>query len=154
MRNIIRFSRVIILAILFTGVSAVAQSRFELATHFTSLNTGPEHAPGLGATLTYNVSRRIGLESTLNFFPGDPRARFGNSGPPPVLGAWRGGNILQGQFGVKVVVLRLKKVELFARVEPGFASFSDVANRASLGPGGAGSQYLNTLGGRQTLAVE
>ncbi len=132
MRNIIRFSRAIMLAVLFTVVSAAAQSRgFELATRFTSLDTGPEHAPGLGATFTYNVSRRIGLESTLNFFPGDPRACFGNSGPQPIIGAWRGGNILQGQFGVKAVVLRLKKVELFARVAPGFASFSDVASRAS-----------------------
>jgi hypothetical protein len=132
------------LAFLVFCVPAHAQSRrFEIANHFTFLNVG-ERAPGFGGTFSYNVTRRFGLESTLNFFPGDPRSNLG-SRIRPVLGGWNLGNILQGQFGAKGVVLRSRKAEFFLKAKPGFVSFSDerYSGTAGLGP------FLAT-GGRQT----
>jgi hypothetical protein len=120
-----------VLVLIATGLSASAQSRrFELSSQFAFLDVG-ERAPGVGATLTYNVTRRFGLESTLNFFPGDTRNNFG-SNIKPVLGAWRSGNILQGQFGLRATVVHLKRAAFFLKVKPGFTSFSHLAYHAPL----------------------
>jgi hypothetical protein len=137
------------LVLVVIAVPAPAQSRrFELASHFTFLDVG-ERAPGLGATLTYNLNRRFGLESTLNFFPGDPLSNLG-SRTRPVLGGWNTGNILQGQFGARVIVLRSKNTQFFIKAKPGFVSFSDVRYHATSGIGGLGSGDVAALAGRQT----
>ncbi len=62
------------LALTVISIGAHAQSRrFELTSHFALLDVG-ERAPGFGGTLTYNVTRRFALESTLNFFRATPAA--------------------------------------------------------------------------------
>jgi hypothetical protein len=128
------------LILLVIGIPAAAQSRrFEASTHFTFLDVG-ERTPGFGGTLTYNVTNRVGLESTLSFFPGDPPSNLGSS-IRPVLGGWNTGNILQGQFGPKVVVVRKRNAQFF----------SDLRYRASAGIGGSGiTGDISAIAGRQT----
>jgi len=136
-------------ALVIGALAAQAQSRrFEIASHFTFLDVG-ERSPGFGCTFDYNLTRRFGLESTLNFFPGDPRSNLG-SPLRPVLGGWNLGNILQGQFGAKAVFLHSRKADFFVKAKPGFVSFSDVRYLASTGIGGSGSGALVLPAGRQT----
>ena len=146
----LRCIMLIVLLAVFTFAGAHAQTqKLELSTHFTSFDTGREYAPGFGGTFAYNVTRRVGLESTLNFFPGDSRANFGNGQRLLLGGSFTGSNVLQGFFGVKLNILQFKKAEFFARVKPGFASFGDISYRVVTGLGGATAPDV-TLGGRQT----
>ena len=151
LRNtVVRHILLIVLSVVVPVVGASAQSqKFEFATHFTSFDAGREYSPGFGGTFAYNVTRRVGLESTLNFFPGDPRSNFGNHQPLLLGGSFTGGNVLQGFFGAKVGILQFKKAEFFVRLKPGFTSFSDIAYRVVTGIGGATGPDV-TLGGRQT----
>jgi hypothetical protein len=137
------------LLLVLVGVPAHAQSRrFELGSHFTFLNVG-ERAPGFGGTVTWNLTRRFSLESTLNFFPGDSSTNLGSS-IRPVLGAWRTGNILQGQFGIKAVVLRHRKARLFVKAKPGFVSFSNLRYSGSAGLG----DFVAPVGRQTSFALD
>ncbi len=69
--------------------------------------------PGFGGRLTYNVTRNIGLEAELGFFP-KRSERITNLS---------GGRTIQGLFGAKVGIRR-EKVGVFGKLRPGFLSFS------------------------------
>ncbi|MDT5063839.1 MAG: hypothetical protein QOH63_4298 [Acidobacteriota bacterium] len=117
-------------SLLFIGSDALAQGdapRFEIGGQFPllSLNKpssqwedfvlGHVAVPGFGARFTYNVTNNIALEAEGNFFPG----RYDDFGIP-------GGQIYQGQFGVKAGK-RFKKVGLFIKIRPGFVRFTKVS---------------------------
>jgi len=144
--------RLVTITVLLCAAFAVAQTpRFAISTHATSMNTR-DRIPGVGATFGYSFNRRFALESTLNVFPGNPRNDLGHPGLYPVLGAWRSGNILQGQFGLRAGVLQNKKVALFLAVKPGFVTYSRLMYRANTGIGGLNPLGLDNIAdaGRQT----
>jgi Outer membrane protein beta-barrel domain len=134
--------------VLLVAVNGICQTKsFGISAHFTMLDVG-EQTPGFGGTFAYNLNRRIGLESTLDFYPGNSKTSFGRSIKP--LGDWNTGSILQGQFGVRVNVVQLKKLALFAKAKPGFISFSNVAYEFQPGIGGIGIGNVSAIAGRQT----
>jgi hypothetical protein len=146
--NLFRRTVLIGLVVLLVAINGVCQTRsFGLSAHFTMLDVG-EQTPGIGGTFAYNLNRRIGLESTLNFYPGNPKTSLGRSIKP--LGDWNTGNLLQGQFGVRLNVVQFKKVALFAKAKPGFVSFSNVAYEFQTGIGGIGLGNVSAITGRQT----
>lgn len=117
-------------ALLFVGSEVLAQGevpRFEIGAQFSLLSLSKPSSqwedfvsrrvaePGFGARFTYNVTNNIALEAEGNFFPG----RNDDFGVP-------GGQIYQGQFGVKAGK-RFKKVGLFLKIRPGFVRFTRVS---------------------------
>src|ERR1041384_3730739 len=98
--------------------------RIELGAQFTSFTLFPPSRegfqppnvtePGFGGRFTYNLTKRIAIDSELNFFPNKNVFQF--------LGERRA---LQGQFGVKMGK-RFKKFGVFAKARPGFFSVGDV----------------------------
>jgi hypothetical protein len=103
-------------------------SKIEIGVQFSSLTSAdPSSSLGLGATgatgtteagfggrITFNLNKNIALEAEGNFFP---RENFND--------VFRGGRLLQGQFGLKAGK-RFGKFGLFAKARPGLASFSKV----------------------------
>lgn len=100
---------------------------FEVGGHFSFLSVTrpssqvdgfvPRHVakPGFGARFTYNVTNDVAFEAEGNFFP----RRGDDFGVP-------GGQIYQGQFGVKAGK-RFKKIGFFFKIRPGLVSFSKVS---------------------------
>lgn len=77
--------------------------------------------PGIGGRFTYNLTDYLALEAEGDLFPSR-----GTAGFRP------GGRLLLGQFGVKAGK-RWKKMGLFAKVRPGFASFGETFSVDSIG---------------------
>lgn len=71
--------------------------------------------PGFGARFTFNVTNKFALEVEGNFFP-EPKKIFGVPD----------GHIFQCQFGGKFGK-RFKKFGLFAKVRPGFVTFTETS---------------------------
>jgi hypothetical protein len=71
-------------------------------------------AAGFGGRLTFNLTKHVALEAEGNFFPHKDDSSLSS-----------GGQLLQGQFGVKAGK-RFGKFGIFAKARPGFASFSRV----------------------------
>jgi hypothetical protein len=98
--------------------------RMELGAQFTSFTLFPPVSqgfqppnatePGFGGRFTYNLTKRIAIDSEVNFFPNKNVFQF--------LGE---GRALQGQFGVKMGK-RFKKLGVFAKARPGFLSVGKV----------------------------
>lgn len=124
---------VIIALAILPSVAAQAQepetpSKIEVGVQFSSITyANPSSAPGIGASVgsgtteagfggrfTFNLNKHIALEAEGNFFP---RANFDD--------VFRGGHLVQGQFGLKAGK-RFGKFGIFAKARPGFASFSKV----------------------------
>lgn len=130
--------RAVWVLVLLCGNIAPAQSpRFAISTHLTSINTRDRIA-GVGATFGYNFHRRLTMEATLNGFPGNPRNSLGRPIPPPILGGWRSGNVLQGQFGLRADLFETRKADFFLTAKPGFVRFSHLLNTFQPGIGGIG----------------
>lgn len=100
-------------------------AKIELGIHFTGLNFGPQDPrftrnadrmseAGAGVRIGYNLTKHVALEGEVNFFPNENAVAFD-----------RGGNLTQGQFGVKVGK-RFDKLGFFAKARPGFLNFSQV----------------------------
>ena len=138
-----------IVSLFLTSIASAQSPRFALSTHLTSINTG-ERIQGAGATFGYTFHRRFTIEATLNGFPGDPRNNLGRPIPPPILGGWRSGNVLQGQFGLRANLLQLKKADFFLTSKPGFIRFSHLLNVFQPGLGGIGLGNQTIDAGRQT----
>src|SRR5438874_10029752 len=125
---IIRRSFLIFAALILCCVRvASAQTpgeRIELGAQFSSFTLFPPAnqgfqppnvtEPGFGGRFTYNLTKRLAIDSELNFFPNKNVFQF--------LGE---GRALQGQFGVKWGK-RFKKFGVFAKARPGFLSVGDV----------------------------
>ena len=93
--------------------------KLEVGVHFSTLTLTPADfyrtEIGFGGRFTYNFHRNVALEAETNFFPNS-----GFSGGEPR----NAGNAVQGLFGVKAGK-RWEKFGVFAKVRPGFTSFSD-----------------------------
>jgi hypothetical protein len=103
-----------------------APSRIELGLEFSTLTLGPSFSsfpagdftalpashwePGFGGRFTLNLTKYLALDSESNFFP----RRLSP-----------GGHAVQGQFGIKAGH-RFNRIGVFAKVRPGFVSFSQV----------------------------
>jgi len=74
----------------------------------------PVTEPGVGGRFTYNLTKNLGLDAEVNFFP-----RQDNGSTNLV-----GGRITQGLFGAKVGK-RFKKAGIFGKARPGFLSYSN-----------------------------
>lgn len=126
MIGILRFLPVVVLVILFTLASPAQTpvSKIEVGAQFTSFRLFPPPQqgyqppsvtePGLGGRLTYNLNRRIAIESEINFFPNKNIFQFAGEG-----------RALQGQMGVKAGK-RFRKFGVFAKARPGFLSVGRV----------------------------
>ena len=98
--------------------------RIELGVQFTSFTLFPPvregfqpanvTEPGFGGRFTYNLTKRIAIDSELNSFPHKNVFHF--------LGD---GRAFQGQFGVKMGK-RFKRFGVFAKARAGFLSVGDV----------------------------
>jgi hypothetical protein len=89
-------------------------SKVEIGAQFSSLTLtapGVKREVGVGGRFTYNFTKNIAVEAEGNFFPSGSTRGF-----EP------GGNILQGQFGLKAGN-RWDKFGIFAKAHPGFVSF-------------------------------
>lgn len=89
--------------------------RFELGLQFArnSVNEFDSTDSGLGGRVTFNVTRGIGLEAELNFYPGDLTE----------VRPFSGGRA-EGLFGVKVGATR-GRLSLFGKARPGFLRFGE-----------------------------
>jgi hypothetical protein len=98
-------------------------SKFEVGAQFSSLTlTRPaqKREVGIGGRITYNFTDRLAIDAEGNYFPSGSTRGF-----EP------GGNVLQGQIGIKAGK-RWDKFGIFAKIRPGFVSFDGtfVAKRA------------------------
>ena len=92
----------------------IKPSKVEVGAQFSSLTlTAPavRREVGVGGRVTYNLTDNLAVEGEVNYFPSGSTRGFDP-----------GGNILQGQFGVKAGK-RWEKFGLFAKARPGFMSF-------------------------------
>lgn len=87
--------------------------RREFPNLLSSTFNNEKWEPGLGLRFTYNLTRIIGLEAEVNFFPRDkdPTPRFS------------GGRKTEYLFGPKIG-FRSKRFGLFGKARPGFVRFN------------------------------
>jgi hypothetical protein len=125
-------SMMVVLTVLLSGAAQAQEpdvpSKIEVGVQFSSISYGkPPSSGGLdvavgrgsteagfGGRFTFNFNKNIALEAEGNFFP---RENFND--------AFRGGRLLQGQFGLKAGK-RFGKFGIFVKARPGLASFSKV----------------------------
>jgi hypothetical protein len=118
------FLPLVLLSSLLIVPAARAQqeySRFEIAAHFSLIrlldaSSNARSHFGLGARLGLNLTRRLALESQLDFFPGHAS---------PFL-QQQGGHALQAVFGVRGKVIQTKHFAVFGLLRPGFIHFEKV----------------------------
>lgn len=113
----------LVLVLLLFNHSARAQEhdapKVEIGVQYTSLSInlpgfgGTEHAPGVGARVTYNLNDYFAVEAEGNIFPTVTQGDFTT-----------GGDTQQLQVGVKVGK-RWKRFGLFAKARPGLVSFGE-----------------------------
>jgi hypothetical protein len=105
-------------------------STFEIGFQFSTTSIGPSASsarlsdfaalpqshfePAVGGRFAFNVNKYFALESATNFFP----RRLST-----------GGHVFQEQFGAKVG-RRFKRMGVFAKIRPGFVSFSEFATES------------------------
>jgi hypothetical protein len=110
-------------AAMFINVEAQQQTeyapKYEAGIHFTALNfTEGGGNNGVGGRFAFNLNRHVALEAEGNFFP----ARVSSVTSADARAQGRG---TQALFGVKAGK-RYEKAGFFAKVRPGFTSFSNV----------------------------
>ena len=126
MRNRALFTcNALVLALLVFTQGARAQEqdapKVEIGVQYSSLSInlpgfgGTEHAPGVGARVTYNLNDYFAVEAEGNIYPSVTQSDYTTGGDPQ-----------QAQFGVKVGK-RWKRFGVFAKARPGFLSSSEVA---------------------------
>ncbi|HEV3374207.1 MAG TPA: hypothetical protein VG051_00785, partial [Candidatus Acidoferrum sp.] len=118
------FLPLVLLSSLLIVPAARAQqeySRFEIAAHFSLIrlldaSSNARSHFGLGARLGLNLTRRLALESQLDFFPGHAS---------PFL-QQQGGHALQAVFGIRGKVIQSKHFAVYGLLRPGFIHFEKV----------------------------
>ena len=104
--------------------------KFEIGVQYTSLSInlpgfrGTDVAPGVGARVTYNLNDYFAVEAEGNIFPAVTQTDYTTGGDPQ-----------QMQFGVKVGK-RWKRFGVFAKVRPGFVSFTETLAPVQVESGG------------------
>ncbi len=111
--------------------------KFEVGADFSTMTFGSGRTElGLGGRLTYNLNKHVALEGAGYFFPRKC----------PICVRSNSGRSTEGLVGVKIGK-RFEKWGLFAKVRPGFISFSDgqfnVVPIATILPSGAaGTEFV------------
>ncbi|MFI5056749.1 MAG: hypothetical protein ACHQLQ_01055 [Candidatus Acidiferrales bacterium] len=119
------FLSLVLLSSFLIAPAARAQekySRFEVDTHFSLIrlldaSSNAQSHIGFGARLGLNLTRRMTLESQLDFFPGHAS---------PFL-QQQGGHALQAVFGIRGKVIQSKQFAVYGLLRPGFIHFEKVA---------------------------
>jgi hypothetical protein len=106
------------------------------------------HNLGYGGRVTYNLTKNIGVEAEVTYFP---KERFlGIAGPfSTVTGFDVGGKRTEGLFGIKAGK-RLEKFGVFGKIRPGFMRFDqipDCKNSTSRCTSGSKSEFALDVGG-------
>src|SRR5215469_996259 len=115
---------VVALAALLFGPPGRAQdeySRVELGAQYSiirenNINQQATNFSGFGGRFDWNFTRRIALESQVDFFPEQGR-------PLPLI---QGGQTLEAVFGLRAKVVQNRRVSIFGLVRPGLLHFTDV----------------------------
>jgi hypothetical protein len=126
LRAFLRFARLApcVLGILFEVVAARAQdtyTRTETGAEFSIIRQSPpgggaKNYPGFGGRFDWNLTRRLAIESQVDFFPE-------HSGS--VLYK-QGGQTLQAVAGLRAKVIQSRRLSVFGLVRPGIVHFTDV----------------------------
>ena len=95
------------------GVLSLGRAKVVHDRSFNPINLGDEQ--GFGGRLTYNFTRWLAIDSTVNYF--STNSHWGDT--------QRGGKILQGAFGPKAG-FRARRFGVFVKVRPGFLSYGGV----------------------------
>ncbi|MGB9436101.1 MAG: hypothetical protein WBQ89_27880 [Candidatus Acidiferrum sp.] len=121
-------------------------TRFEFGAQYstireTNYDLQGVNFSGFGARFDWNLTRRLALESQIDFFP--------EQGVP--LPLVQGGQTLQAVFGIRAKVIETRHFSVFGMVRPGLLHFSGVAGLSSQGgPSFAqtpGNYFVLNLGG-------
>lgn len=96
-------------------------SRFELGAQFSIIRETDSakqgvNSYGFGGRLDWNLSRRLALESQVDFFPAQ--------GYP--LALIQGGQTFQAVFGIRAKAIQTRNLSVFGLVRPGLLRFSGV----------------------------
>jgi hypothetical protein len=118
------------LALFLAALPVCAQdtrTRFELGAEYSTIEqTQADHSgvtySGFGGRFDWNVSRRLGLEAQVDFFP--------EHGAPLLL--VQGGQTLEAVFGVRAKVVQTKRLSVFGLVRPGVLHFSAAGTLSGL----------------------
>jgi hypothetical protein len=109
--RLIAFLFGVTLMLISAPVQGQQKDSFEVGAQFTSLTPGAKREVGVGGRFGYNVTDHLAIETEVNYFPSSSTRGFAP-----------GGNILQGQFGLKAGK-RWNRFGVFAKARPGFVSF-------------------------------
>lgn len=135
------------LAVLWPPCAQENYTRIELGAEYSTirqdnLNFQAKNFSGFGGRLDWNLSRRLALESQVDFFPQESEA----------VPLFQGGRTLQAVFGVRAKVVQSRHFSVFGLVRPGVLHYTGVevpSNGVSLGYVTAPASYfvLNLGGG-------
>jgi hypothetical protein len=104
------------------GDSSNETPRFELGVAFSGIHLSENNNFGVGARAVYNFNSFFSLEGEGNFFLNNPS--------PGILS---GGRAIEGLFGPKIG-FRTDTVGVFAKVRPGFITFSNTVQGITFNP--------------------
>jgi hypothetical protein len=126
LRAFLRFARLAacVLGVLFAALAVRAQdtyTRTEIGAEFSTIRQtlpggGAKNYPGFGGRFDWNLTRRLAIESQVDFFPE-------HSGS--VLYK-QGGQTLQAVAGLRAKVIQTRRLSVFGLVRPGMIHFTDV----------------------------
>jgi hypothetical protein len=86
----------------------------------TNADFAAKNFSGVGARFDWNLSRRLAIESQVDFFP--------ENGVPLLLE--QGGQTIQAVFGIRAKVVQTRHFSVFGLVRPGLLHFSNVQTLA------------------------
>jgi hypothetical protein len=123
LRAFLRFARLAPCA-LFAVVAVRAQdtyTRAEIGAEFSTIRQtlpggGAKNYPGFGGRFDWNLTRRLAIESQVDFFPE-------HSGSVIYK---QGGQTLQAVAGLRAKVIQTRRLSVFGLVRPGVIRFTDV----------------------------
>ncbi len=104
------------------GESSNETPRFELGVAFSGIHLSENNNFGVGARAVFNFNSFFSLEGEGNFFVNNPS--------PGILS---GGRSIEGLFGPKIGY-RTDTVGIFAKVRPGFITFSNTFQGITFNP--------------------
>jgi hypothetical protein len=103
------------------------RTRFELGAEYSTIEqtqadrSGVTYS-GFGGRFDWNLSRRLALESQVDFFP--------ENGAPLLL--IQGGQTLEAVFGVRAKVVQTNRLSVFGLIRPGVLHFSAAGSLSGL----------------------
>ena len=121
MRKARWISRLMLLGLLALPLCAQENhTRFELGAQFSTIQETPsgggsQSYPGFGGRLDLNLTRRLALETEVDFFP---------QHTPPLFRV-QGGQSFQAVFGVRAKVVQTRRISVFGLLRPGLLHFTD-----------------------------